>query len=47
MGGGGLLDRVAHSIELRELLGRPVDVIPEGSLKWYAESEILAQAVPM
>ena len=45
--GASLLDRAALSIELETLLGRPVDVVPEGSLKWYAEPEILAQAVPV
>jgi predicted nucleotidyltransferase len=45
--GGGLLDRAGLAIDLSKLLGRPVDVVPEGSLKWYAEPEVLAQAVPV
>jgi uncharacterized protein len=44
---GTILDRANLEIELRELLHRPVDVVPEGALKWYAAPEILAEAVPV
>jgi uncharacterized protein len=44
---GGLLDQASLEIALRDLLGRIVEVVAEGSLKWYAEPEILAQAVPV
>jgi uncharacterized protein len=43
--GGGLLDMAELASDLSELLGRHVDVIPDDSLKWYVEPEILAQAV--
>lgn len=45
--GGGLLDRAGLSLELERLLGRRVDLATEGGLKWYAEPEILVQAVPI
>lgn len=44
---GDILDRVALSRELGKLLGREVDVVPDRGLKWYAEPEIRAQAVPL
>jgi hypothetical protein len=45
--GGGLWDKAGLRIDLSELLGRQVDVVPDDSLKWYAAPEILAQAVPI
>lgn len=44
---GDILDRVALARELGELLGGEVEVVPDRGLKWYAEPEILAQAVPL
>jgi uncharacterized protein len=45
--GGGLWELAGLRVDLRELLGRPVDVVPEDSLKWYVAPEVLAQAVPL
>jgi len=45
--GGGLLDLAGLSIDLSELLGRRVDVVPDDSLRWYAAPQILAEAVPL
>lgn len=44
---GDILDRAALARELAKLLGRKVEVVPDRGLKWYAEPEILAQAVPV
>lgn len=44
---GDILDRVALARELAELLGRKVEVVPDQGSKWYAEPEIIAQAVPV
>jgi hypothetical protein len=38
---GGLL------MDLRELLGRDVDVVTEPSLHWYIRDRILREAVPL
>jgi uncharacterized protein len=45
--GGGFWARIDLAHDLEDLLGHPVDVVPDDSLKWYAEPEILAQAVPL
>jgi len=45
--GGGMWEMAGLRIDLADLLGRQVDVVPEDSLKWYAAPEILAQAVPL
>jgi predicted nucleotidyltransferase len=44
---GDILDRAALARELTALLRRETDVVPDKGLKWYAEPEILAQAVPV
>jgi uncharacterized protein len=44
---GDILDRVALSRDLGDLLRREVHVVPDRGMKWYAEPEILAQAVPV
>ena len=36
-GGGGFSARIDLADELEDLLSRPVDVVPDDSLKWYAE----------
>ena len=46
-GGGGFDAQIDLALALEDLLGRKVDVIPDDSLKWYTEPEILAQAVPI
>jgi predicted nucleotidyltransferase len=45
--GAGLLERAGLAIDLEELLRRPVEVVPDDALKWYAKPEIMAQAVPL
>lgn len=45
--GAGLLDQIRLTVALRELLGRDVDVVPDDSLRWYAEPSILAEAIPL
>ena len=45
--GGGFSARIDLANDLEELLGRKVDVVPDDSLKWYSEPEILAEAVPV
>ena len=46
-GGGDILDKAGLAIDLRKVLGRHVDVAHDGFLKWDAEPEIIAQAVPI
>jgi predicted nucleotidyltransferase len=45
--GRSLLDQVGLQQELRELLGRDVDVVVEGGLSPYLEERILSEAVPL
>jgi uncharacterized protein len=45
--GGGMWELAGLPVDLGELLGRPVDVVPEDSLMWYVAPEVLAQAVPL
>jgi len=45
--GGGLLDLAGLSIDLSQLLGRRVDVVPDDSLRWYAAPQIRAEALPL
>ena len=42
-----LLDRAGLMVELRELLGRPVDVVTERSLYAPIRSKVLMEAVPL
>jgi predicted nucleotidyltransferase len=43
--GGGLGEMAGLRVDLSDLLGRSVQVVPDDSLKGYAAPEILAQAV--
>lgn len=45
--GRTLLDHVAFTQDLEELLGRKVDVVTEQSLHWYIRDRVLAEAVPL
>jgi len=45
--GRSLLDVVAISQDLEDLLGRKVDVVNERSLHWYLRDRILTQARPL
>ena len=42
-----LLDLGGLLMDLRELLGRDVDVVTEPSLHWYIRDQILREAVPL
>lgn len=42
-----LLDQVGLQQDLEELLGRRVDVVPEGGLSPYLADQILAEARPL
>lgn len=42
-----LLDQVALSQDLEEILGRKVDVVIEGGISPYLEDRILAEATPL
>lgn len=42
-----LLDHVAFSQDLEELLGRRVDVVSEPALHWYIRDKVLSDAVPL
>ena len=45
---GASVLRIAElEVELSRLLGRPVDVVEEGSLPWSMRPQILAEAVPV
>ena len=45
--GASLLDLARLETELSELLGRPVDVIEEGSLPWSIRPQVMAEAAPL
>ena len=45
--GADIFDRIRLQIELEDLLGRKVDVVPEGRLKWYVAPQALAEAVAL
>jgi len=45
--GRSLLDHTALLLDLRELLGRQVDVVSERALHWYVRDRVLAEAVPL
>lgn len=40
-------DRVSLMIQLRQVLDRPVDVVTEGSLHWFIQPQVLAEAIPL
>jgi predicted nucleotidyltransferase len=41
------LDVVRLGLQLEKLLGRRVDVVTEGSLGWYIQPQVIAEAVPL
>ena len=45
--GSSLLDHAAMQLELEELLGRKVDIVPERSLKARVRDRVLTEAVPL
>ncbi len=45
--GRSLLDLVALTQDLEDVLGRPVDVVTEGGLSPYLRDRILAQAIAL
>ncbi len=45
--GRSLLDLGGFLMDVRELLGRDVDVTTPGGLHWYIRDRILSEAVPL
>lgn len=45
--GSSLLDHIALSQDLEELLGRKVDVVNERALHWYIRDQVLKEARPL
>ena len=45
--GASMLDVAQLEVELSRLLGRPVDVVEEGSLPWPMRPQVLTEAVPL
>lgn len=45
--GRSLLDMGGLLVDLREFLGRNVDVVTEKSLHWYIRERVLEEAVPL
>jgi len=45
--GRSLLDLCGLMVELRDLLGRRVDIVTESSLHWLLRRRILAEAQPL
>jgi len=45
--GASLLDVARLETELGRLLGRPVDVVEEGSLPWSIRPQVMAEAIPL
>jgi uncharacterized protein len=45
--GRSLLDHAALQLELEELLGRKVDIVPERGLKTRVRDRVLREAVPL
>lgn len=45
--GRSLLDMGGLLVDLREFLGRNVDVVTEKSLHWYIRDRVLEEAVPL
>jgi predicted nucleotidyltransferase len=43
----GGFDRWGLTRELRQLLGREVDLVPEKSLHWLVQPQVIAEAVPL
>lgn len=44
---GPRFDPIGLAMELRRLLGRRVDVVSEGSLHWYVQPQVIAEAIPL
>jgi len=40
-------DRWGLTVELKKLLGRKVDLVPEQSLHWLVQPQVIAEAVPL
>lgn len=40
-------DSISLAIELEKVLGRHVDVATEGSLHWFIQPQVIAEAVPL
>ena len=45
--GRSLLDVVALTQDLEDLLGRPVDVVEPEGIHWYIRDRVLKEAVPL
>ncbi len=45
--GRSLLDLAGFNADLRDLLGRPVDIVTEASLYWLIRRRILKEAQPL
>ena len=45
--GRSLLDHIALAQDLKDLLGREVDVVTEGGLHWYIRDRVCREAVPL
>jgi predicted nucleotidyltransferase len=41
------MDHAGLLVELREMLGRPVDVVPSDSLHWFIRDKVIEQARPL
>lgn len=44
---GSRFDPFSLAIELRQLLGRRVDVVTESSLHWFVQPQVIAEAIPL
>ena len=45
--GRSLMDHVALTQDLEDLLGRKVDIVTERSLHWYIRDQVIAEAIPL
>jgi uncharacterized protein len=45
--GTSLLDRAALVVDLEEVLGHPIDVVPEESLHWLVRPQVLFEAIAL
>jgi len=45
--GRSLLDHIALAQDLKDLLGREVDVVTEGGLHWYIRDRVCREAVSL
>jgi uncharacterized protein len=44
---GRSFDPISLSLGLKALLGREVDLVSEGSLHWFIQPQVIAEAVPL